>query len=242
MNINLMVFKTKEKNMKKNFTQLVIAIGAVTIVAALTGGAVFAFSDGQSKEFLPFLTGSSTQHETPEPPTGTTSVVIKGVITDMTADSISVDGNSFQLDAASDVDAGLTIGSLVEITSQQLPDGTYLAMEVCLENNLPDDSPKVEVTPEDDCSTDDCSDDIGHDCSNDDCSDDVADDCSTDDCSDDINEDIIESNEEMDDINDDISDEISESNHSNSSNSNSSNSNSNHDNSDDHDGESNDDD
>jgi hypothetical protein len=85
MNINLMVFKTKEKNMKKNFTQLVIAIGAVTIVAALTGGAVFAFSDGQSKEFLPFLPGSSIQHETPEPPTGTTSVVIKGVITDMTA-------------------------------------------------------------------------------------------------------------------------------------------------------------
>jgi hypothetical protein len=210
--------------MKKSITNLVIAVVAVAFVAALTGTAAFAFDVVQNQKPHTFLPIPVDTEGSPESPAGGSSVLIAGVITDLTTDSISIDGSSIRLDASSDLDAGLTVGTKVEVTAYQQPDGTYLAAEVCYESGTLIDSSDTGTTPSDDCLTDDCSDDLNHDCSIDDCADDLTHDCSIDNCADDINEDINEVNqeyneeiadangdaEEIADINQDFNEEISD--------------------------------
>jgi hypothetical protein len=127
--------------MKKQISMLVISLIAVVVVSALTSGAVFAFGGGQVKQLLPFFQSPASPQEISKQSAEKTKVEVKGLITDLTAVSITVDGTTFLLNASTDLDSGLVIGSLVEIKSKQLPDGSLLALEVCNELNPPEISP-----------------------------------------------------------------------------------------------------
>jgi hypothetical protein len=78
--------------MKKNFTHLVTAIVAVAFVAALTGTAIFAFDNGQAQKILTFLPHTSAESKTPVSSEEMAGIDIKGVITELTPESITIDG------------------------------------------------------------------------------------------------------------------------------------------------------
>jgi hypothetical protein len=118
--------------MNKRLPQLTIAIISVVIVAALTSGAAFAFGNGKISQLIPLLVPSTVQQQSGMQAFASTINVEKtGLITELTADSVSVDGTLYKIDALTDLDAGLAIGTLVEVHAIQLADGTLLARDVC---------------------------------------------------------------------------------------------------------------
>lgn len=182
--------------MKKNLNHLIIAIVAVAFVAALTGTAAFAFDAVQNQEihtFLPIPLGD----EEPSTPENPTEVEISGVVTDLSADSITVGGNSFLLDATSELDPGLIIGSTVDLTAIEQGDGSFLAVEVSLEETEIDEV-------DEDCNSETCAEDIDEDL------DDFQDEISE--VNEDLNEDLQDENEDYDEeiteINEDAAEEL----------------------------------
>jgi hypothetical protein len=131
--------------MKTRFVKIGIGITALLLAVGISAGAVFAFNKVAPRAiFIPILEDpDDDQDQLSEK----VEIEIAGIVTGLASDSISIDGVAYPLDANSELDKDIVIGSPVVVTLLQLPDLSLVVEEVSFEEG--DEQAEEELDEED---------------------------------------------------------------------------------------------